>query len=236
MKGRLEHEIRLLPQVLSCSFSADDDVVVLIDPSADPWAVQVSVERILATAGTVATVRIVGPAALTRPARLRPISPLVATATVGTVAAVGLGALFGGLIAVQHPQPAPLQHSKTIPAAAAPFDSLDVLRGLQGVAEQAGLPAPAATPVERPDGLPPLFQVSAAAPGPQAVEKAPHQTQTHVQPTGSAEVEERGVLANRRGAPRARHGKHLGVGPRPWSESVLLPPHPPGDAASKTEG
>src|SRR5438552_713191 len=42
MGGRLEHEIRLLPQVISCSFSKDDYVVVLIEPSADPHTIQVS--------------------------------------------------------------------------------------------------------------------------------------------------------------------------------------------------
>ncbi len=43
MGGRLEHEIRLLPQVISCSFSKDDYVVVLIEPSADPHTIQLAV-------------------------------------------------------------------------------------------------------------------------------------------------------------------------------------------------
>src|SRR5947199_8218233 len=57
MGGRLEHEIRLLPQVLSCSLLRDDYVVVLIDPSADPRTIQLLGERILHTAGSAATVR-----------------------------------------------------------------------------------------------------------------------------------------------------------------------------------
>ena len=61
MGGRLEHEIRLLPQVLSCSFLKDDYVVVLIDPSADPRTIQLAVEGILDAAGSDATVRVVGP-------------------------------------------------------------------------------------------------------------------------------------------------------------------------------
>src|SRR5947207_1665587 len=61
MGGRLEHEIRLLPQVISCSFSKDDYVVVLIEPSADPHTIQLAVERILHNAGSEATVRVIGP-------------------------------------------------------------------------------------------------------------------------------------------------------------------------------
>lgn len=227
MKGRIEHEIRLLPQVLACSFSEQGDIVVLIDPSAEAWAVQVSVERILAAAGASANIRIVGPEPYTRPARFRPISPLVATATVGTVAAVGLGALFGGLIAVQQPRPpAEIHQTRTVPVAGAPFDSLDILRGIQGTGEQ---PAPALTPVETPDGHAPVFEVGLGQSGHEVALGRPAQEPKSTTATGTEEQALHGLLANRRGAPRARHGKHRGDGPRPWSESVLLPPHAPGD-------
>src|SRR5207245_9974143 len=104
MGGRLEHEIRLLPQVLSCSFTKDDYVVVLIDPSADPDTIQLAVERILRNAGSEASVRVIGPPEPVEAAATRVVSPLVATATVATVAAIGVGALVGRLAAVDHPK------------------------------------------------------------------------------------------------------------------------------------
>src|SRR6266540_6824390 len=57
--GWLEHEIRSLPHVLACSVSPDD-VVVLIDPSADPVAVEHSVRGALARAGMDVPVRVFG--------------------------------------------------------------------------------------------------------------------------------------------------------------------------------
>src|SRR6266571_2627594 len=57
--GWLEHEIRSLPQVLACSVSPDD-VVVLIEPSADPVAVEHSVRSALARAGLDVPVRVFG--------------------------------------------------------------------------------------------------------------------------------------------------------------------------------
>src|SRR5437868_2467758 len=104
MGGRLEHEIRLLPQVLSCSFSKDDYVVVLVDPSADPDTIQHAVERILHDAGSEVGVRVIGPPEAVEAAATRVVSPLVATATVATVAAIGVGALVGGLAAADHPR------------------------------------------------------------------------------------------------------------------------------------
>jgi hypothetical protein len=158
MGGRLEHEIRLLPQVLSCSFSKDDYVVVLIEPSGDPHTIQLAVERILQNAGSEATVRVIGPPEPVDAAATRVISPLVATATVATVAAIGVGALVGGLVATQHPAkptPSPTRAAGGAAVVAAgsdigaPFDSLDALRRVQ-VSAVATLTT-IALPAEAPD-------------------------------------------------------------------------------------
>ena len=57
--GWLEHEIRSLPQVLACSITKDD-VVVLVHPSADPVAVERSVEELLRRSGVDRPVRVFG--------------------------------------------------------------------------------------------------------------------------------------------------------------------------------
>jgi len=67
--GWLEHEIRSLPHVLACSVSKDD-VVVLVQPSAEPAAVERAVQEVLRRAGTDVPVRVVGGA---RPLFVEPI-------------------------------------------------------------------------------------------------------------------------------------------------------------------
>jgi hypothetical protein len=57
--GWLEHEIRSLPHVLACSLTSDD-VVVLIEPSADPVAVERTVQEVLNRAGNTTPVRVFG--------------------------------------------------------------------------------------------------------------------------------------------------------------------------------
>jgi len=57
--GWLEHEIRSLPQVLACSIQPDD-VVVLVDPSADPARVEQEVSDVLRQAGVTLPVRVYG--------------------------------------------------------------------------------------------------------------------------------------------------------------------------------
>src|SRR5579864_1404128 len=156
MGGRLEHEIRLLPQVLSCSFSKDDYVVVLIDPSGDPQAIQQAVERIIRDAGSRATVRVVGPPEPVEAAAIRVVSPLVATATVATVAAIGVGALVGGLAAADHPKEPPKRPAAAVAqvsAIAPPIDSIDALHRVQVSAVSI---TTVAVPAEAPD---PTFRV-----------------------------------------------------------------------------
>src|ERR1041384_3670397 len=57
--GWLEHEIRSLPQVLACSVSGDD-VVVMVQPSADPAAVQMAVADVLQRHGRSGRIRVYG--------------------------------------------------------------------------------------------------------------------------------------------------------------------------------
>jgi hypothetical protein len=234
MGGRLEHEIRLLPQVLSCSFSKDDCVVVLTDPSADPWKIQLSVERILQDDGSEATVRVIGPHEAVAIAATRTISPLVGTATVGTVAAIGIGALVGSLAGVQHSTVQPTHKTRVAIATATPFDSIEALRGLQFSVLQAKVPqptvqhatiqptlAPAARfPVETPDRTARVLPVTV---GPTAIIHRPS-TSPRFRPFQARATVTSPPASSVRAAPpehRAHHGRRL---PH-WSE-VLLPPHP----------
>src|SRR5438093_4303706 len=80
--GWLEHEIRSLPQVLACSITKDD-IVVLIQPSADPVTVERSVQELLRRSGVDRPVRVFGGA---RPFFVEPVKVRTGrTALVGTV-------------------------------------------------------------------------------------------------------------------------------------------------------
>jgi hypothetical protein len=234
MGGRLEHEIRLLPQVLSCSFSKDDCVVVLTDPSADPWKIQLSVERILQDDGSEATVRVIGPHEAVAIAATRTISPLIATATVATVAAIGIGALVGSLAAAQHPNVRPIHKTPVAVAPATPFDSIEALRGLQFRVRQPIAPHPAVqqdapqpsvapagrVPVESPDRTGRALPVSVGA---TAAIRRPS-TSPRFRPFRAKATVTSARASSVRATPpehRGHHGRRL---PH-WSE-VLLPPHP----------
>jgi hypothetical protein len=67
--GWLEHEIRSFPQVLACSITRDD-VVVLVQPSADPVTIERQVTDILRTRGIDLPVRVFGG---TRPVFVEPV-------------------------------------------------------------------------------------------------------------------------------------------------------------------
>jgi hypothetical protein len=218
MGGRLEHEIRLLPQVLSCSFSKDDYVVVLVDPSGDPRSIQRAVERILRQAGSEATVRVIGPAEPVEAAATRVISPLVATATVATVAAIGVGALVGGLAAVDRPKaPHPPASAVISPAVStvAPIDSIDALRRVQ-VSALAPLTS-IVVPAEAADNS---VRVLPASRGSAAEAVSLAKAIPPVHPTA-----ERIASAQDRKEEHGRAGGHRGKGPPPWSHSSRLSGH-----------
>jgi hypothetical protein len=80
--GWLEHEIRSLPQVLACSITKDD-VVVLVQPSADPVTVERAVEDLLRRSAIDLPVRVFGGA---RPVFVEPVKVRNGrTALVGTL-------------------------------------------------------------------------------------------------------------------------------------------------------
>jgi hypothetical protein len=86
--GWLEHEIRSFPQVLACSIT-DDDIVVLVHPSADPVAVERSISELLRSRNIDRPVRVFGGA---RPVFVEPVRIRNGrTALLGT---------FGGAIAL----------------------------------------------------------------------------------------------------------------------------------------
>ena len=220
MGGRLEHEIRLLPQVLSCSFSKDDYVVVLIDPSGDPRAIQRSVEQILRDAGSEASVRVIGPAEPVEAAATRFVSPLVATATVATVAAIGVGALVGGLAAANHPSE-PLKRpagsaafTPSVSTIAPPIDSIDALRHVQVSAVSV---TTVAVPAEAPDHSSRVLPTSRGSAA-EAVSLTKAIPPVHPSTERAASVQDR----------RTEHrglGRHQGKGPRPWSHSSRFSDH-----------
>jgi hypothetical protein len=94
--GWLEHEIRSLPQVLACSITKDD-VVVLVQPSADPVTVERAVEDLLRRSGVDRPVRVFGGA---RPVFVEPVrvrngrSALVGT--IGGAAILAAGVWLAG--------------------------------------------------------------------------------------------------------------------------------------------
>jgi hypothetical protein len=94
--GWLEHEIRSLPQVLACSITKDD-VVVLVQPSADPVSVERAVEELLRRSGVERPVRVFGGA---RPVFVEPVrvrngrSALIGT--IGGAAILAAGVWIAG--------------------------------------------------------------------------------------------------------------------------------------------
>jgi len=222
MGGRLEHEIRLLPRVLSCSLLTDDYVVVLIDPSADPRTIQHAVEQILQNAGSQAAVRVIGPPEATASAATHAISPFVATAAVATVAAMGVGALVGGLTAVDHPKNGPTRARALGVGVAAPFDSVDALRGLQNVHLFA--PPAARLPVKIPDHTLRVLPVS-FGPTAEAVSLVTAMPPTRQAANARAAGSTR-KATDLRSERRGQKPRDLGKGPRPWSRSSHLRSHP----------
>jgi len=90
--GWLEHEIRSLPHVLACSVTPDD-IVVLIEPSADPVAAERAVQDVLRRAGSSSPVRVFGGS---RPVFVEPVrvrsgrSALVGSVSGAVILAAGI--------------------------------------------------------------------------------------------------------------------------------------------------
>jgi hypothetical protein len=250
MWGRLEHEIRLLPQVLACSFTRTGDVVVLVDPSADTWATERAVRAILTRSGSTGSVRITGGVGFA-PVPIPPspsISRPVLVGALGATAVLAASSLLGGFALVSD------QHGKTLrrgePALARAPESFDTgLRAIRALvrlpqpAEQASVPgeaiprsgepivhaldtsgASADTAFVRTLALGSLAEPFAGRDRALARRAATERSGV----ASLSGVEERDAECSDppgRGAPRARHGRHHGEGPRGWSRSVLVEPH-----------
>ena len=223
MGGRLEHEIRLLPQVISCSFMKDDYVVVLVDPSADLHTIQLTVERILQNAGSSATVRVIGPSEPAAVAATRPSVPFAATAAVATVAVIGVGALVGGLATTEHPAPRSTRPAPVAFGTAAPFDSVDALRGLQFTVQAPAAPV-VRLPVEAPDHTLRVLPVSlgTAAEAVSLTKAMPAFGHHRAGVAATSSRQAKGLRSQRRG----HKGKHLGHGPHHRSRPALHEPRP----------
>ena len=242
MGGRLEYAVRLLPQVLACSLTNEGDIVVLADPSADTRILQTTVERVARGAGAAGSIRVMGPADPVALAATRSMSPLVSTATIATVAAIGVGTLIGGLaVADQHPAP---QRPLVVTSSTAPSGSLETVRGLlvrpapgtvpQPAPAPEAIPRPASQPAPVPSGhlpieAPDLARAAALAffqIGPRRESRSKHETGDG----GTRAFAARGRSRDREAAaPHSRsngsNGHRTGRRLPTWSEAYL-PPHP----------
>jgi hypothetical protein len=150
--GWLEHEIRSLPQVLACSISPDD-VVVLTDASADPIEVEQRVRDVLRKAGVESRIRVYGGE---RPVFVEPMrvrsgrAALVGTIGGATLLAAGVW-LAGATTALRGPR-----GKQTVVTLAPPPPKKLMLIPMVGGASPPDVPLPAQettpllTPVRRP--------------------------------------------------------------------------------------
>lgn len=209
--GRLEHEIRLLPQVLACS-TTPDAVVVLIEPSADPIAVERRVAEIVRARGDRGlAVRVVGgterrPAG---PARARPGRSLL-LGTAGGAAALALGVWIAGTGAGFR---APGAREGAAVGALAPPVARSVVSVPSVLSVKIRHPAGPGAEVAPSTGLlgpvgRPTLGAGPSVLGPRPAAGAP----AECRPPD-------------RGPPRERPGLHRGSGPRSWSRAALVPPH-----------
>ena len=206
MWGRLEREIRLLPQVVAVTVTTRD-VVVLVEPGADAHVAAAAVESIVDEVGARHRIRIVG--------GVEPVATRVAPSgrrwavVAGTAAAsfaVAVGQLTGGSGPIVAPTP---QAAPAVEPAVEPADDV------------AFVPEPTA-PVTSSTAR----RVTAAARLPSVKIKPIDASPVMVVRESRASVTivsdckgppHRGAALPRQGTPNA--------GPRTWSRSVLVEPH-----------
>lgn len=249
MWGRLEHEIRLLPQVLACSFTRAGDVVVLVEPSADTWSTERAVRAILARGGNAGGVRIAGgagfaPVSIPSPPSGRPLL----VGALGATAMLAASSLIGGLVFVSKPGENTARRGDSVLASAPEtFDTgLRAIRALLHPSQPEEHVAPGGTIPRSEEALPQALGVSgdvafarALALGSAAKPSAEAgRPQTSGAPRRKSGIASLGGVENQdaechdppeRGAPRARRGRHQGKGPRGWSRSILVEPQTCGD-------
>ena len=219
--GWLEHEIRSLPQVLACSITPDD-VVVMVQPSADPVAVEREVRDVLRRAGTDTPVRVFGG---DRPMFAEPVkvrsgrSALVGSIGGAAILAAGVW-LAGATTGLRGPKskapvtllaPPKARQAVTLPVVGG--DGAETPLIPQGETQATGpllkplRPAKFGVTITTPQAArppatrPPASRPPAPQPEPEAACRAPH--------AGAA--------------PKAKHGR--GNGPPSWSHSIHNAPH-----------
>jgi len=180
---------------------------------------------------------VIGPVEPLAVSATRTRSPLATTATIATVAAIGVGTLIGGLtVAGHHATPTPpvqvvVPTPAPVPVVVPSSGSLHTLSGVQGSETRSVVGPPAhpgpskGLPVEAPD----LARAAALAffnIGPR------REARTHRPPRARPTLRRAGTKASPNGRGRGHHqGKHLPT----WSEAYL-PPHPGNHEGSDPSG
>ena len=167
--GWLEHEIRSLPQVLACSIT-EDDVVVLIGQHVDPQEVERQVDGLLRRAGVDLPVRVFGGE---RPVFVEPVKirngryALIGSLGGAAVLAAGVW-LAGATTALRGPK----GKSPVITLAPPPPKKLVLIPMVGGDAPRVPLPSQESSPLLRPVKRPPLRAGEPAPAPPRAVKPA----------------------------------------------------------------
>jgi hypothetical protein len=216
MRGRLERQIRLLPQVLSCSVTSDD-VVVLVAPTAESVVVESQVRAVLEGLGATMGIRVLG--GFERPATSLfriplPSNPVVRGALVASGAAAAL-VLVAGVTGVEVPKGPGARPPAIAATASGGFSWLGDLKDLLRPG-----PVVAVAHIDTPAGQ----TLTASTAGTHATGRVAHPAAVPklvhaVTPTTSCQG------PPDRGAPRPIAPHSNGGGPPPWSRSVLVPPH-----------
>ena len=206
--GWLEHEVRSLPQVLACSIE-QDDVVVLVQPSADPVAVERSVSAVLARGGVDLPVRVFGGnrPVFVEPARIRSGRPAL-IGSIGGALVLAAGVWLAG--ATTGLRPSNAGRSKAALALLAPPLAKQLVSVPGGPApseEPVREPQAPSGPVLRPAHRPIFGGGGSGSPGPTQEPgedldcNAPHEGQEPIPFPGN------------------------GNGPPEWSHSIHVPAH-----------
>jgi hypothetical protein len=215
MWGRLEREIRLLPQVVAVSLTAKD-IVVLAEPGADAAAVREHVRLVADIEGDRRTVRVIGG----DPAR-RPLGPLARRSILaGSIAALSFAVVAGVLNGASLPPNAPPAAAPPEPARNAPITH--VIRSAIPPADTHTELTP--TSHELAAGSAGLTPIAIGA----IVHERPSARPTFPAASPSASPSSDGSACPGppdRDAPRERPGAGEGNGPPSWSRSILVAPH-----------
>lgn len=230
MWGRLEREARLLPQVLACSVS-EDEVIVLIPPSADVEAVEHQIGRLVTRSGGSQRVRVIGgasrPAAAALQARRPSRSPLVLVGSVAATALLAASSLVAGIVQQEARPTRP-----STPSIAAGPDAI-VERPFPFRPNRGSAPSEPEPVTEVSSSEPRVvIPVAAVDPDPpvapaieQPLDPADQPSAPRIPKPTSEEEPASCHEPAARGAPKEVRGRHRGNGPPAWSHSVLVEPH-----------